>query len=66
MKTQISYEKNYTKTPRVLWCDSLRVIYFIANLGFHSCMKYIEINFYFIHDMIVKIKLQVQFVAIDD
>lgn len=49
----------------ILQCDNLRANYLMANMDFHSCIKYVEIDFDFVHEMVSKDKLQVQLIVIN-
>lgn len=46
----------------VLFIDNINVKYLTANLIMHAMMKYMEIDFHFIVDLVVENKLDVKFI----
>lgn len=51
--------KANTNTIPVLWSDSLSAISLSTNLVLHSKTKQMEIDLYFVHEQVIKGKLQV-------
>jgi len=42
----------------LLWGDNLSVMYLTTSLVFHVRMKYVEIDYYFVHDMVAQKELE--------
>lgn len=45
-----------------LWCDNVDVVYMTTNPNFHATMKHIEVYFHFVHDMVWRDHIKVEFV----
>ncbi|KAG8366106.1 hypothetical protein BUALT_Bualt17G0041400 [Buddleja alternifolia] len=50
----------------VLWCDNVGAIYLAANAVFHAWTKHVEIDYHFVHDMVSKGLLRLQFLSTKD
>ncbi|KAF2313920.1 hypothetical protein GH714_020592 [Hevea brasiliensis] len=50
----------------ILWCDNIGVTYLSANPLFHACMKHIEVEFHYVHDLVTSKQLQVWFLSLKD
>ena len=46
----------------VLWCDNASALAFSANLVFHSRMKYIEVDYHYVREKVLRRDLFVRFV----
>ncbi|KAF5474230.1 hypothetical protein F2P56_006145 [Juglans regia] len=53
-------------SPPVLWCDNLGAMYLTANPVYHSCTKYMDIDFHFVRDRVAAKTLQVSFCNSND
>jgi hypothetical protein len=49
-----------------LWCDNMGAKYLVSNPIFHGRMKYVEVDYHFIQDRVLKKLLEVQFISLDD
>lgn len=50
----------------IIFCDNLNAIYLTCNPIFYTHTKHIEINFYFVYDLVQKQLLDVQYVSAFD
>ncbi|WJZ87694.1 hypothetical protein VitviT2T_007058 [Vitis vinifera] len=53
-------------TPLVIYCDNVGATYLCSNLVFHSCMKYVAIDYHFIQDQVQSGALRVIHVSSTD
>ncbi|KAL6342671.1 hypothetical protein AAG906_013077 [Vitis piasezkii] len=53
-------------TPPVIYCDNVGATYLCSNLVFHSCMKYVAIDYHFIQDQVQSSALRVIHVSSTD
>lgn len=49
-------------TKPIIWCDNLSAVSLAANSILHARTKHIEIDLYFVHEQVLKGKLQVHHV----
>ena len=56
---------NITSTP-IIYCDNVEAIYLYANPVFHSRMKHIAIDFYFVQEQVVRHQLRISHVHTAD
>ena len=42
------------KTPKPMYCDNQTVIFIANNLTFHERTKYIEIDYHYVHDIVMR------------
>ncbi|XP_022154966.1 uncharacterized protein LOC111022111 [Momordica charantia] len=45
--------------PPILWCDNLSAVHFSVNLVLHSRAKHVEIDIYFVRNLVLQYKLRV-------
>ena len=50
----------------ILWCDNVFALAIASNHVFHARTKYIEVDYYFVRERVLRHDLQVQFVASQD
>jgi len=46
----------------MIWCDNLSA----TNPIFHACTKYVEVDYHFVHDKIVKKDIYIRFISYKD
>jgi len=54
-----------TSVP-TLWCDNLGATYLSVNHIFHARIKYVEVDYYFVRDKVVKMDIQIHFISSND
>ena len=52
--------------PTVIPCDNRSCVQMLVNNVFHDKSKHIEIRYHFIHDMVQKSAIKIQYVPADD
>lgn len=52
----------HMKSPVVSWCNNIEATYLSTNPMFQAWIKHIEINFYFVRDLVANNKLLVRFI----
>ncbi|XP_022158738.1 uncharacterized protein LOC111025198 [Momordica charantia] len=60
LKTLFSELRILIPNPLILWCDNLSSVHLSANPVLHSRTKHVEIDIYFIRDLVIYGKLRVQ------
>ena len=53
-------------TAPLIYCDNIGVTYLSSNPAFHAYTKYIEINYYFVRDLVAEKALIVKFISSHD
>jgi EAL domain-containing protein (putative c-di-GMP-specific phosphodiesterase class I) len=54
-----------TSAP-TLWCDNLGATYLSVNPIFHARTKYVEVDYHFVRDRVVKKEIQIRFIPSHD
>jgi hypothetical protein len=49
-----------------LWCDNMGAKYLSSNPVFHGRMKHIKVDYHFVRDQVLQLKLDVQFISTHD
>jgi hypothetical protein len=52
--------------PPNLWCDNISATYLIANPIFHCRMKYVEVDYHFVHERVASRQLDVRIISSKD
>jgi hypothetical protein len=47
----------------MIWCDNLGAIYLSVNLIFYARTKYVEVDYYFVHNRVAKKDIQIHFIS---
>ena len=50
----------------IIWCDNLGATYLSANPVFHAHTKHVEVDYYFVRDIVVKKEIQIRFISSQD
>ena len=50
----------------IIWCDNLGATYLSANPFFHAHTKHVEVDYYFVRDIVVKKEIQIRFISSQD
>jgi hypothetical protein len=56
----------YLSQPPILWCDNVSALAIASNPVFHARTKYIEVDFHFIRERVIRKDLVVKFVSTTD
>jgi hypothetical protein len=52
--------------PPVLWYDNLSALALASNPVYHACMKHIEVDYYFVREMVLNKDIHIKFISTHD
>jgi EAL domain-containing protein (putative c-di-GMP-specific phosphodiesterase class I) len=68
MWVQILLKELKVHSPKTtkLWCDNIGTKYLSTNTVFHARMKYIEVDYHFVRESVLKKELEIDFILSKD